>query len=399
MTLRHVDEFRRPEDVRHLAAEIQRLAGRVAGPGRTLKLMEVCGGHTHAIYKHGLQDLLPPSVELVHGPGCPVCVIPMGRLDDAIAIARAPNVIFATFGDMMRVPSSDGSLLDAKAAGADVRFVYSPLDALRLARDHPDREVVFFAVGFETTAPSTAATLLRARDEGMLNFSVFCNHVTIVPGIKAILDSPDMRLDGFIGPGHVSTIIGLAPFEFIARDYGKPVVVSGFEPADILQSVVMILRQLETGAPRVENQYARVVKPGGNRKALEILLQTMELRPFFEWRGLGFINHSALRLRPELAAWDAEARFAVPGVRVTDPKACQCGEVLKGVLKPWQCRVFGNACTPETPIGSCMVSPEGACAAYYNYGRYSLLRSASDSPAAAPAVRAAAPAARAAGAA
>jgi hydrogenase expression/formation protein HypD len=369
VSVRFVDEYRDPDAVARLAGEIDRLAR-----GRAVKFMEVCGGHTHAIYKHGLQDLLPPNVELVHGPGCPVCVIPMGRLDDAIAIARTPGVIFATFGDMMRVPSSSGSLLDAKAAGADVRFVYSPLDALRIARENPSREVVFFAVGFETTAPSTAATLLRAEQEAVANFSVFCNHVTIVPAVRAILDSPGMALDGFIGPGHVSTIIGLAPYAFIPRRYGKPVVVSGFEPADILQSVVMLLRQIERGAPSVENQYGRVVRADGNRTALGVLTRVMELRPFFEWRGLGFISHSGLRLRAEFAAWDAEARFSVPGVRVTDPKACQCGEVLKGVLKPWQCRVFGSACTPETPIGSCMVSPEGACAAYYNYGRYSLMR-------------------------
>ncbi len=369
MSLRFVDEYRGADDIRRLADGIERLA-----EGRAYKFMEVCGGHTHSIYKHGLQDLLPPNVELVHGPGCPVCVIPMGRLDDAIAIAKTPEVIFTTFGDMMRVPSSEGSLLDAKAGGADVRFVYSPLDALKLARESPEREVVFFAVGFETTAPSTAATLLRARDEGLNNFSIFCNHVTIIPAIKAILDSPDMRLDGFIGPGHVSTIIGLRPFEFIPEAYGKPIVVAGFEPTDILQSIEMMLRQLRAGAVRVENQYARVVRPQGNRKALEILAQTMELRPYFEWRGLGFITQSALKLRPEFARWDAELRYEVPGLRVTDPKACQCGEVLKGVLKPWQCRVFGAACTPETPIGSCMVSPEGACAAYYNYGRYSLMR-------------------------
>ncbi len=369
MSLRFVDEYRGADDIRRLADGIERLA-----EGRAYKFMEVCGGHTHSIYKHGLQDLLPPNVELVHGPGCPVCVIPMGRLDDAIAIAKTPEVIFTTFGDMMRVPSSEGSLLDAKAGGADVRFVYSPLDALKLARESPEREVVFFAVGFETTAPSTAATLLRARDEGLNNFSIFCNHVTIIPAIKAILDSPDMRLDGFIGPGHVSTIIGLRPFEFIPVAYDKPIVVAGFEPTDILQSIEMMLRQLRAGAVRVENQYARVVRPQGNRKALEILAQTMELRPYFEWRGLGFITQSALKLRPEFARWDAELRYEVPGLRVTDPKACQCGEVLKGVLKPWQCRVFGAACTPETPIGSCMVSPEGACAAYYNYGRYSLMR-------------------------
>ena len=367
--MKFVDEFRDPAAVRRLGGEIDRLAR-----GRSVKFMEVCGGHTHSIYKHGLQDLLPPNVELVHGPGCPVCVIPMGRLDDAIAIARTPGVIFTTFGDMMRVPSSTGSLLDAKARDADVRFVYSPLDALKLARDNPGREVVFFAVGFETTAPSTAATLLRAEQEGVRNFSVFCNHVTIIPAIKAILDSPGMQLDGFIGPGHVSTIIGLAPYAFIPRHYGKPVAVAGFEPADILQSIVMLLRQIEGGTPAVENQYGRVVRPEGNRTALGVLMRVMELRPYFEWRGLGFINHSGLKLRAEYAAWDAEVRFAVPGLRVTDPKACQCGEVLKGVLKPWQCRVFGSACTPETPIGSCMVSPEGACAAYYNYGRYSLMR-------------------------
>ena len=369
MTMRFVDEYRTPEGIALLSAEIERLAR-----GRRVKLMEVCGGHTHAIYKHGLQDLLPENVELVHGPGCPVCVIPMGRIDDAMAISRVPGVIFATYGDMMRVPSSTGSLIDAKADGADVRFIYSPLDALALARRNPDREVVFFAVGFETTAPSTAATLLRARDEGLTNFSVFCNHVTIIPAIKAILDSPGMMLDGFIGPGHVSTIIGTSPFDFVARDYRLPLVVSGFEPADILQSVVMILRQIVEGQPRVENQYARVVRESGNRRALEILGETMMLRPFFEWRGLGFISHSALAIRPEFAAFDAESRFTVPNVRVTDPKACQCGEVLKGVIKPWQCRVFGSACTPETPIGSCMVSPEGACAAYYNYGRYSLMK-------------------------
>ncbi len=375
MTMRFVDEYRDADGIARLSTEIARLA-----KGRQVKLMEVCGGHTHAIYKHGLQDLLPANVELVHGPGCPVCVIPMGRIDDAISIAREPGVIFATYGDMMRVPSSTGSLLDAKAEGADVRFIYSPLDALTLARKNPDRHVVFFAVGFETTAPSTAATLLRARDERLTNFSVFCNHVTIIPAIKAILESPGMSLQGFIGPGHVSTIIGTGPFDFIPREYGLPIVVSGFEPADILQSVVMILRQLDSGTVRVENQYARVVRDGGNRRAMEMLTQTMRLRPFFEWRGLGFISQSALALRPEFADFDAEARFAVPNVRVTDPKACQCGEVLKGAIKPWQCKVFGTACTPETPIGSCMVSPEGACAAYYNYGRYSLMRQGAGAP-------------------
>ena len=369
--LRFVDEYRRPELIGPLVKEIEQRS-----EGRTLKIMEVCGGHTHAIYKHGLEDLLPKSIDLVHGPGCPVCVIPMGRIDDAIALARQPGVIFTTFGDMMRVPGSQGSLLDAKAEGADVRFVYSPLDALKLARQNPDRQVIFFAIGFETTAPSTAATVLRARAEGLRNFSVFCNHVIIVPAIKAILDSPGMQLRGFIGPGHVSTIIGLRPFDFVPERYGLPMVVSGFEPTDILQSIVMILRQIDEQRPSVENQYARVVRSDGSAGGLAVLAETMELRPFFEWRGLGFISQSAMKLRPEFADWDAEARFAVPGVRVTDPKACQCGEVLKGVIKPWECKVFGTACTPDRPIGTCMVSPEGACAAYFTYGRYSLMRQA-----------------------
>jgi hydrogenase expression/formation protein HypD len=296
----------------------------------------------------------------------------MGRIDDAIAIAETDNVIFTTFGDMMRVPGSKKSLLDAKANGADVRFVYSPLDALKLARQNPDKQVVFFAIGFETTAPSTAVTLLRAQAENIQNFSIFCNHVTIIPAMKAILDSPDLRLDGFIGPGHVSMVIGLRPYTFVARDHHKPVVMAGFEPLDIIQSVHMIVTQISEGRAEIENQYARVVRPEGNTKALEAMGRTMELRPFFEWRGLGFITHSALKLRPEFAQWDAELRFQVPGLRVADPKACQCGEVLKGVIKPWECKVFGTACTPETPIGTCMVSPEGACAAYFNYGRFSM---------------------------
>ncbi|CAB1129776.1 protein required for maturation of hydrogenases [Candidatus Hydrogenisulfobacillus filiaventi] len=364
--MRFVEEFRDPELARRTADAIARLAG-----DREIKIMEVCGGHTHTIFKHGIEDLLPPNIDLVHGPGCPVCVLPMGRVDDAVAIARQPGVIFTTFGDTMRVPGSHGSLLDAKAEGADVRFVYSPLDALAIARANPGRPVVFFAIGMETTAPSTAATLLRARAEGITNFSVFCNHVLIIPALKSLLDSPDLRLDGFIGPGHVSMVIGMNPYRFVARDYGKPVVISGFEPLDIIQSVYMIVKQLAEGRAEVENQYQRVVRPEGNPRALAAMAATMELRPYFEWRGLGFINHSALRLRPEFADWDAELRYAVPGVRVADPKACQCGEVLKGVIKPWQCKVFGTACTPETPIGTCMVSPEGACAAYYNYGRFS----------------------------
>jgi len=365
--MKYVDEYRDSDLARSISAEIARLS-----EGRSIKLMEVCGGHTHTIYKHGIEDVLPRTIDLVHGPGCPVCVLPMGRIDDAIAIAHTENVIFTTFGDMMRVPGSHGSLLDAKAEGADVRFVYSPLDALKIARQNPDRQVVFFAIGFETTAPSTAVTLLRAQAEKIKNFSIFCNHVTIIPAIKAILDSPDLRLDGFIGPGHVSMVIGMRPYTFIARDHHKPIVIAGFEPLDIIQTTYMVVKQLSEGRAEVENQYARVVRPEGNVKALEAMARTMELRPFFEWRGLGFITHSALKLRPEFAPWDAELRFEVPGLRVADPKACQCGEVLKGVIKPWECKVFGTACTPETPIGTCMVSPEGACAAYFSYGRFSM---------------------------
>src|SRR6201993_5473481 len=364
--MKFVDEFRDPAAARKLLAAIEHLAG--SGSDH-FKFMEVCGGHTHTIYRHGIEHLLPDNVELVHGPGCPVCVIPMGRIDDAMWLAGQPDVVFTCFGDMMRVPGSNGSLLDAKARGADVRFVYSPLDALKIATDNPDKQVVFFAIGFETTVPSTAVTLVRARDLGLTNFSVFCNHVTIVPPIKAILDSPDLRLNGFIGPGHVSTVIGCRPYEFIARDYGKPVVVAGFEPLDILQSIYMLMLQLSQGRSEVENQYSRVVPWDGNLVALKAIGETMELRPYFEWRGLAFISHSALKVRDTYAAMDAELLFRVPGVRVADPKACQGGKVLKGLLKPWECKVFGTACTPETPIGTCMVSPEGACAAYYNYGR------------------------------
>jgi hydrogenase expression/formation protein HypD len=361
--MKFVDEFRAPELIRKVGEEIRRLAD----PNRHYRIMEVCGGHTHAIYRFGLKDLLPDNVELIHGPGCPVCVLPMGRIDDGLSLADRPDFIFAAFGDMMRVPGTHGSPLEYKARGMDVRIVYSPADALKLARNNPEKHVMFFAIGFETTAPSTALTLVRAKAEGLRNFSVFCNHVTIIPAIRAILDSPDMRLDGFVGPGHVSTVIGCRPYDWIAEDAGKPVVVSGFEPLDILQSVVMLLRQLKNRESKVENQYKRVVPWQGNSAALRAMAETFELRPYFEWRGLGFISQSALKIRSSYAPWDSEQRFTVPGVRVTDPKAAQCGEVLKGVLKPEQCKLFGRECTPEQPVGALMVSSEGSCAAYYNY--------------------------------
>jgi hydrogenase expression/formation protein HypD len=361
--MRYVDEFRDPELITKASDEIHRLAG----SGRHYRIMEVCGGHTHAIYRFGLKDILPSNIELIHGPGCPVCVLPMGRIDDGLAVAKNDDVIFAAFGDMMRVPGTHGSPFEHKARGTDVRIVYSPADALQLARKNPDKHVMFFAIGFETTAPSTALTLMRAKSEDVKNFSVFCNHVTIIPAIRAILDSPDMRLDGFIGPGHVSTVIGCRPYEWIARNESKPVVTSGFEPLDLLQSIVMLLRQLKAGEARVENQYKRVVPWEGNRAALKAMAEVFQLRPYFEWRGLGFISQSALKIRDEYAEWDAEQRFPIPGTRVTDPKAAQCGEVLKGVLKPAQCKLFGKECTPERPIGALMVSTEGSCAAYYNY--------------------------------
>ena len=364
--MKYADEFRDRDKAAALLRAIEAVTGGIR-PAKPLQIMEVCGGHTHAIFRYGIEAMLPDAVELVHGPGCPVCVLPMGRVDDCVAIATQPGVILTTFGDAMRVPGSKGSLMQAKANGADIRMVYSPTDALNIARTNPQREVVFFGLGFETTMPSTALTVLEAERDGISNFSVFCNHITIVPTLKAILDSPDLRIDGFVGPGHVSMVIGSTPYDVIARQYCKPLVISGFEPLDLLQSVWMVLRQIADGRAEIENQYARVVASGGNAAAQRAIDAVYEPREHFEWRGLGSIDYSGVRFRDAYARFDAERRFAVPGVRVTDPAACQCGEVLKGALKPQQCRVFGTACTPETPMGALMVSSEGACAAYYRY--------------------------------
>ena len=368
--MKYVDEFRDPDKARVLVGDIRRLVSRIPrARGRPLQIMEVCGGHTHTIFRYGIQQMLPEEVEFVHGPGCPVCVLPMGRVDDCVALAERPEVIFTTFGDAMRVPGSRKSLLKAKAGGADVRMVYSPLDALTLARKHPEREVIFFGLGFETTMPSTAVTLIQARRQGVRNFSLFCNHITVIPTIKAMLDSPDLKLDGFLGPGHVSMVIGTRPYAFIPRHYGKPITIAGFEPLDVLQSMWMVLKQLAEGRCEVENQYGRIVPEAGNERALAAIQEVFELREFFEWRGLGSIDHSGVRIRADFAAFDVERKFGVPNIKIADPKSCQCGEVLKGVIKPRECKVFGTACTPETPLGSLMVSTEGACAAYYNYGR------------------------------
>lgn len=367
--MKYADEFRDRAKAQALLKEITPLADKIAaGLGRPINLMEVCGGHTHSIFRYGLEGMLPPSIELIHGPGCPVCVLPMGRVDDCVVIAERPEVIFTTFGDAMRVPGSRGSLLQCKAAGGDVRMVYSPMDALTLARQNPDREVVFFGLGFETTMPSTALTILEADAEGIENFSVFCNHITIIPTIKAILDSPDLHLDGFLGPGHVSMVIGTAPYRFVSEHYRRPLVVAGFEPLDVLHSIWMLLRQIDEGRAEIENQYARIVPEDGSDPALTAIAKVYELREFFEWRGLGSIDHSGVRIRKDYAQFDAESKFAIPNAKIADPKACQCGEVLKGVLKPWQCKVFGTDCTPEAPLGALMVSSEGACAAYYQYG-------------------------------
>ena len=371
--MKYVDEFRDPEKARVLMKGINDLVRGIArAKQRPLQIMEVCGGHTHSIFRYGIQQMLPEEIEFVHGPGCPVCVLPMGRVDDCVALAQRPEVIFTTFGDAMRVPGSKLSLLKAKAEGADVRMVYSPLDALKLARENPNREVIFFGLGFETTMPSTAMTVLQAHADGTRNFSLFCNHITIIPTIKAILDSPDMHLDGFLGPGHVSMVIGTRPYAFIAGHYRKPITVAGFEPLDVLQSLWMVIRQIAEGRSEVENQYGRIVPEDGNAEALRVVTEVFELREFFEWRGLGSIDHSGVRVREKYAAFDAERKFPVPNLKIADPKSCQCGEVLKGVIRPHECKVFGTACKPETPLGSLMVSSEGACAAYYQYGRIDL---------------------------
>jgi len=361
--MKYVDEFRDGATIRALSEEIHRLAD----PGRTYRIMEVCGGHTHAIFRFGLNQLLPDNVELVHGPGCPVCVLPMGRMDEGLAMAEHEGLIFTAFGDMMRVPGTNGTPLDAKARGADVRMVYSPLDALRIAKEHPDRPVMFFAIGFETTTPSTAVTLLRAREQGVDNFHVFCNHIMVNPAIRAVLEMDDMSLDAFVGPGHVSTVIGCEPYRFIAEEFGRPLVVSGFEPVDLMQSIAMILRQMNAGEARIENQYGRAVSWEGNPAAIAAMDLVFEVRDAFEWRGLGDIPRSALRIREEFARHDAERVFGVQGLSQPDPVEARCGDVLKGAIKPADCGLFGNGCTPEMPVGALMVSSEGACAARYKY--------------------------------
>ena len=371
--MKYVDEFRAKATAQKLSAAIRA----EARPDRRYHLMEFCGGHTHAIFRYGVQDLLPDNVRLVHGPGCPVCVLPIARIDMAIAMAEQHGVTLCSYGDMLRVPASHRkSLLKAKAGGADIRMVYSTQDALTLARKQSEKQVVFFAIGFETTTPPTAVAIKQAQAMGLDNFSVFCNHVLTPAAIQNILESPEVRelgtvsLDGFLGPSHVSSIIGSQPYEFFAEEFQRPVVIAGFEPLDVMQSILMLVRQLNEGRHDVENEYTRVVSPEGNLKAKKLVAEIFELRRAFEWRGLGLVPYSALRIKKPFAEFDAELRFAVEEIPAADIKGCECPAILRGVKRPTDCKLFGTVCTPENPMGSCMVSSEGACAAYWTYGRF-----------------------------
>jgi hydrogenase expression/formation protein HypD len=371
--MKYIDEYRDGDLARRIA---ERIAAEVL-PDRRYRFMEFCGGHTHAISRYGIAELLPESVRMVHGPGCPVCVLPIGRIDQAIALALDRGVTLCTYGDVMRVPAShDLSLLRAKARGADIRMVYSAADALKRAREQPEREVVFLAIGFETTTPPTALVIRQAAREGIANFSVLCNHVLTPSAITHILESAEVRqygsvpIDGFIGPAHVSIVIGSAPYEHFAEEYRKPVVIAGFEPLDVMQAVLMLVRQVNEGRAEVENEFVRAVTREGNLAAQAVVSEVFELRPSFEWRGLGEVPYSALQIRPSFAGFDAERRFGLVYQAVPDHKQCECGAILRGVKRPVDCKLFGNVCTPETPVGSCMVSSEGACAAHYSYGRF-----------------------------
>jgi len=371
--MKYIDEYRDGALARSLAATI----AREAAPGRRYRFMEFCGGHTHAISRYGIEDLLPSNVHMAHGPGCPVCVLPVGRIDEAIGLAMRLGVTLCTYADLMRVPASGGdSLLKAKARGGDIRMIYSSMDAVLIAEAEPARQVIFFAIGFETTTPSTALSIGLARAKALTNFSVFCNHVLTPPAIRAILDTANVPaarrvlIDGFVGPAHVSTVIGVKPYLDLAAEFEKPVVVAGFEPLDVVQAILMLVRQVNEGRSDVENQYIRAVTAEGNLIAQREMAEIFEPRASFEWRGLGELPLSALRLRPAYAQFDAERRFTIPSAPAADNPACECGDVLRGLKKPADCKLFGTLCSPETPMGSCMVSPEGACAAHWTYGRF-----------------------------
>ncbi|NEX20456.1 hydrogenase formation protein HypD [Thiorhodococcus mannitoliphagus] len=368
--MKYVDEFRDQKLARQLAGAI----AAEANPGRQYRLMEFCGGHTHAIFRYGVQHLMPPNLRFIHGPGCPVCVLPMARIDQAMAMALEHEVRLCTYGDLMRVPASGRrSLLKAKAEGADIRMVYSTQDVLRIARESPDRQVVFFAIGFETTTPPTAVAIKTARAEGMTNLSFFCNHVLTPSALRTILATagPDgVQLDGILGPSHVSTLIGSRPYAFVPEEFQTPVVIAGFEPLDVMQATLMLVRQLNEERCEVENQYRRAVTEEGNLKAQALMAEVFKTREQFEWRGLGFLPRSALALADTYADLDAEQRFPVDIGEPKEVKGCECPAILRGVKQPTDCKLFGTLCTPENPMGSCMVSSEGACAAYWSYGRH-----------------------------
>ena len=368
--MKYIREFRDRDLARTLAEAI----ARESDTGRAYHLMEFCGGHTHAIFRYGVQDLMPDNVEFVHGPGCPVCVLPVRRLDDAVELAERHGVILCTYGDMMRVPGTkQRSLIRAKADGADVRMVYSTLDALKIARDNPEREVVFFAIGFETTTPPTALAVKQAEAEGLKNFTVFSNHVLTPPAMRHLLETAgeeEVKIDGFLGPSHVSSVIGSNPYKPFAETFKKPVVIAGFEPLDVMQASLMAIRQINEGRHEVENEYTRVVTPEGNLKAQALVAEVFMPRRSFEWRGLGAIPESALMLRDRYAAFDAEKRFQLAAKDSREVKSCECPAILRGAKKPTDCKLFGTVCTPDSPMGSCMVSSEGACAAYWSYGRF-----------------------------
>jgi len=361
--VRYLDEYRDPALARRLLDEIARLQT------RPWVIMEVCGGQTHSIVKHGLDRLLPAGIELVHGPGCPVCVTALEMIDKAHAIARRPEVIFCSFGDMLRVPGSHGDLFTLRSQGADVRVVYTPLDCLALARQNPGREVVFFAIGFETTAPANAMLVARAAAERLSNLSVLVSHVLVPPAIANILQSPANRVQGFLGPGHVCAVMGYQEYEPIARRFHVPIVITGFEPIDLLEGTLMAVRQLEAGRAEVANQYARILGREGNRAARQLIFEVFETSDR-KWRGVGAIPKSGYKLRWEFRAHDAERKFEVAEVDTREPAICISGQILKGIKKPHDCPAFGRPCTPLTPLGATMVSSEGACAAYYAYGRH-----------------------------
>ncbi|MDP3876084.1 MAG: hydrogenase formation protein HypD [Methylobacter sp.] len=365
--MKYISEFRQQD----LAKQLSKAIAQTVDPNRHYRLMEFCGGHTHAIFRYGVQDLMPDNVEFIHGPGCPVCVLPTGRIDNAIQLAERQDVILCTYADLMRVPATGrNSLLKAKADGADIRMIYSTQDALKIARENPEKQVVFFAIGFETTTPPTAVAIKQAQAEGLANFSVFCNHVLTPAAMQAILDAPQpVAIDAFLGPSHVSTVIGSQPYEIFAERYAKPIVIAGFEPLDVMQSALMLIRQLNEGRHEVENEYSRAVTRQGNQKAQALVQEVFALRPQFEWRGLGLIPDSALKLKTAYADFDAELRFNMPAIQAGDVKGCECPAILRGAKKPQDCKLLGTVCTPENPMGSCMVSSEGACAAYWSYGR------------------------------